>query len=294
VNASSDSSPTPHRKLRHIVSAAAAAAVGLCLVGLALAGPRPFRALPGTEYENFELPPDYMNPAEWTFARLMYPTCHSYYMRGCYRSEGDDWKLGGTSWTIDFPRADRHLAQIVRRLTNIDARSVEQSVDLDDGDEVFYWPWLYAVEVGHWELTDQQVVKLREYLTRGGFLMVDDFHGTDEWAVFLASIQRVFPDRPIVDIPNDDQIFHIFWDLDDRIQVPGAQFMYSGRTSEKDGYTPRWRGIYDDKGRVMVAICHNMDLGDSIEHNDTPGYPEKYSAQGMRTYLNYIIYAMTH
>ena len=132
MNASSDSSPTPHRKLRHIVSAAAAAAVGLCLVGLALAGPRPFRALPGTEYENFELPPDYMNPAEWTFARLMYPTCHSYYMRGCYRSEGDDWKLGGTSWTIDFPRADRHLAQIVRRLTNIDARSVEQSVDLDE------------------------------------------------------------------------------------------------------------------------------------------------------------------
>ena len=57
---------------------------------------------------------------------------------------------------------------------------------------------------------------------------------------------------------------------------------------------PRWRGIYDDHGRVMVAICHNMDLGDSVEHSDTPNYPEKYSAMGMRTYINYILYSMTH
>jgi hypothetical protein len=250
--------------------------------------------LPGVEHEDYPLPPDYMNPAEWTFARLMYPTCHSYQMRGCRRGEGDSWKLGMANWTIDFPAADRHVAQMVRRLTAIDARSVEQSVDLDDGDEVFYWPWLYAVEVGHWELTDSQVLKLREYLTRGGFLMVDDFHGTDEWEVFLASMQKVFPDRPIVEIPNEDQIFHIFWDLDDRVQVPGLQFVYSGRIYEKDGVTPRWRAIYDDKGRIMVAICHNMDLGDSVEHSDNPAYPEKYSAQGMRTYINYIMYAMTH
>lgn len=269
--------------------------MGLCLVGLALAGPRPFRALPGVEHDgNEDLPSDYMKPGEWAFARLEYPTCHSYQMRGCYRGEGDSWKGGGTSWTIDFPSADRHVAEMVRRLTAIDARSVEQSVDLDDGDEVFYWPWLYAVEVGHWELTDSQVLKLREYLTRGGFLMVDDFHGTQEWQVFTDSMQRVFPDRPIVDIPNEDQIFHIFWDLDDRVQVPGLQFVYTGRVYEHDGYTPRWRGIYDDKGRIMVAICHNMDLGDSVEHNNNPLYPEKYSAQGMRTYINYILYAMTH
>jgi Domain of unknown function (DUF4159) len=295
VNASSDPRPPPRRKLRHAVSAAAAVAVGLCLVGLALAGPRPFRALPGVEHDgNEDLPSDYMVPGEWTFARLMYPTCHSYQMRGCYRGEGDSWKLGMANWTIDFPAADRHVAEMVRRLTAIDARSVEQSVDLDDGDEVFYWPWLYAVEVGHWELTDSQVLKLREYLTRGGFLMVDDFHGTQEWEVFVDSMRKVFPDRPIVEIPNEDQIFHIFWDLDDRVQVPGLQFVYTGRVYEHDGYTPRWRGIYDDKGRIMVAICHNMDLGDSVEHNDNPRYPEKYSAQGMRTYINYIMYAMTH
>ena len=154
-------------------------------------------------------------PAEWTFARLMYPPWRG---RGRY---GADWQNGRSNWTIDYPTADRHVAVMVRRLTSIDTRSVEQPVNLDDDDDVFDWPWLYAVEVGHWDLTDAQAVKLREYLTRGGFLMVDDFHGSLEWEVFLESMRRVFPDRPIVEIPNDDQIFHMFWDLDDRVQVPG-------------------------------------------------------------------------
>ena len=124
--------------------------------------------------------------------------------------------------------------------------------------------------------------------------MCDDFHGTFEWQVFEASMKRVFPDRPIVDIDNDDQIFHALYDLDDRYQVPGAQFLYSGRTSEQDGYEARWRGIYDDKHRLMVAICHNMDLGDSWEWADEPRYPEKYSALGIRIGVNYVVYAMTH
>ena len=98
----------------------------------------------------------------------------------------------------------------------IDARSVEQPVNLDDGDDVFNWPWLYAVEVGQWDLTDAQAAQLREYLLRGGFLMVDDFHGTREWAIFVESMRRVFPDRPIVDLPDDDPIFHTFWDLAER------------------------------------------------------------------------------
>ena len=86
----------------------------------------------------------------------------------------------------------------------------------------------------------------------------------------------------------------MFWDLDHRVQMPGSQFVYTGRIYEKDGITPHWRGIYDDKGRIMVAICHNMDLGRLRRAQRQPAYPEKYSAQGMRTYINYILYAMTH
>ena len=98
-------------------------------------------------------------------------------------------------------------------------------------------------------------------------------------------------DRQIVDLDNREQVFHVVYDLDDRYQVPGAQYLYTGRMAEYDGYEARWRGIYDDNGRLMVAICHNMDLGDSWEHADNPQYPEKYSALGIRIALNYIVYS---
>jgi hypothetical protein len=275
------------RKERPYRRALAAVLVGVCVVvvGVALADPMRFREYPGVEYYDYELPTDFRAPAEWVFARLMYPSIGF---------GGGMWQNGGTSWTIDYPKGDRHIAALVRRLSIIDARSVEQPVNLDDDDDVFYWPWLYAVEVGQWDLTDEQAAKLREYLLRGGFLMTDDFHGTVQWDIFVQSMRRVFPDRPIVDIPDDDPIFHTFWDLEDRQQIPGLQFLYSGRTYEEDGVQAHWRGIYDDQGRVMVAICHNMDLGDAVEHSDTRQYPEELSAQAMRVFLNYVIYSMTH
>jgi hypothetical protein len=100
--------------------------------------------------------------------------------------------------------------------------------------------------------------------------------------------------QDLVDIADSDAIFHTIWDIDARRQIPGAQFLRSGQTYEQDGIEPRWRAIYDDEGRIMVAICHNMDLGDAVEHADTPRYPEEYSAQAMRIFGNYVVYAFTH
>ena len=264
-------------------------AAGVWLLGAAYAVQQPFRQYPGWEYYDFPLPQGYDHPSEWVFGRLMYPS-----VRFSPDRPYTDWTQGMANWTMDYPRSDRHLAQAVKRLTRIDARPVEQPISLDDGDDVFHWPWLYGVEVGHWDLTDAQAQKLREYLLRGGFFMCDDFHGSREWQVFVASMSRVFPDRPIVDIPDNDPIFHTVFDLDEKYQVPGAQFLESGRTYEWDGVAAEWRGIYDDKGRLMVAICHNMDLGDSWEHADNPEYPEKYSSLGLRIGVNYIVYSMTH
>ena len=263
------------------------------IAAIAVYGQRPFRQFPAYEYYDFPLPSDWREPGEWAFARLMYPPFDGY-GRGWRRRMQMDWRQGYSSWTIDYPRSDRHLTAAVRRLTRVQARSAEQPVNLEDGDDVYNWPWLYGVEVGHWELTDQQVAKFRDFLLRGGFFMCDDFHGTQEWEVFLASMQRVFPDRPIVELDDRDPLFHTIFDLDDRYQVPGAQFVRSGRTYEQDGIEARWRGIYDDKGRLMVAICHNMDLGDSWEHADDPWYPERFSALGLRIGVNYIVYSMTH
>jgi hypothetical protein len=129
---------------------------------------------------------------------------------------------------------------------------------------------------------------------RGGFLMVDDFHGLYEWENFMVSMQKVFPTRAVVDMENADQAFHVLYDLDERFQVPGIQYLRSGRTFERDGIDARWRGIYDDKGRLMVAICHNMDLGDAWEWADHPSYPEPFASLSYRVAINYIIYSMTH
>ena len=243
---------------------------------------RPFKEYPGREYIDFPVPPDWNHPFEWTRARLRVPA----FSRGFGR--------GDTNWTTDYPRSDRHLLQGIRRLTRIDTRSVEQVVDLDDTDDVYNWPSMYAVEVGRWAPPGGQAEQLREFLLRGGFLMVDDFHGTQEWQGFLAGIQKVFPDREIVDIENSDPIFHTIYDLDQRIQVPGAQYLYTGRTFERDGYDAHWRAIYDDKGRILVAICHNMDLGDAWEWSDDPRYDEKFAGLAYRIGVNYWIYDLTH
>ncbi|HEY1242974.1 MAG TPA: DUF4159 domain-containing protein [Bryobacteraceae bacterium] len=253
----------------------------------------PFREYPGVEYNDFPLPADSQQKTEFAFARLMYPPAPTArFDRSGSRRGGNAWKMGYSSWTQPYPRADRHFMLAVRRLTRLQARSVEQPVDLDDGDE-FDWPWLYAVRPGEWKLTDAQAKALREYLLRGGFFMADDFWGSDEWAVFMESLRKVFPDRTVVDLPNSDQIFHTVYDLDDRYRVPGAWGVY-GSGYQNDGSVPYWRGIYDDKGRVMVAIVANSDLGDSWEYADDPGYPEKYSALGIRIGVNYILYGLTH
>ena len=203
-------------------------------------------------------------------------------------------RFRGGNWSRDYPKADRQFLLALRRLTRIDARSAEQPINVEADDDVFNYPWLYAVEVGHWELSDKQVAKLREFFDRGGFFMCDDFHGSDEWDVFVASFKKIFPDRHIVDISNNDPIFHTVFDLDERYQVPGMQYTQTHRVYEKDGIGAEFRAIYDDHGRIIAAICHNMDLGDSWENADEPTYPQKFSALGIRIGINYIIYAMTH
>jgi hypothetical protein len=251
----------------------------------ALHAQKPFREYRAIEYEDFPLPPDYQEKTEWTRARLKYPAIWNLHGMG----EG-----GPLNWTIDYPRSDRHLLQGIRRLTRIDVRSVEQVVEPDGDDDIYNWPMLYGVEVGHWDLTDDQAAQIREFLLRGGFFMCDDFHGTAEWNVFVRGMNKIFPDRKIVDLDNKDPIFHVIYDLDDKFQVPGWQWSISHLTYEYDGFEPKWRGIYDDHGRLMVAICHNMDLGDAWEWSDDPRYPEKWAGLAYRIAVNYVMYDLTH
>jgi hypothetical protein len=261
---------------------------GLAFLTAVYALQQPFRQFPGVEYTHFETPPDWQEKTEWAFARLMFPSGAN---DGYYPRFQGDWRKGLSLWTQDYPRADRHFSQAVRRLTRVHTRSVEQPIMLEEGDAC-EWPWLYAVQVGEWGLTEAEAKLLRDYLLHGGFFMADDFHGEVEWQVFEKSMKLVFPDRPIVEIENSDPIFHTVYDLNDRFGMPGQAHLRLGY--KNDGKVPHWRAIYDDKGRIMVAISFNSDVGDAWEYADDPYYPEKFSSLAIRMGVNYVIYAMTH
>src|SRR5579862_7473757 len=140
---------------------------------------KPFKEYPAIEYDNFPRPADWNDfKHEWVRARLRYPDIYGYPDNP--RLINRDGSPFAGYWTMDYPRSDRHLLAGIRRLTRIDSRSAEQVVSLDGTDDIYNWPTAYAVEVGHWELPDKEAAQLREYLLRGGFLMVDDFHGSNE------------------------------------------------------------------------------------------------------------------
>jgi len=226
--------------------------------------------------------------AEFHIARIIYRTFGGAGSRGIIQP----W------WAIDYPLAEAHFFQALRRLTNLSVADDSRHLELTD-DRIFQYPFLLLQQPGqgNWRPSNQEAARLREYLLRGGFLLVDDFHGEYDWSVFETAIRRVLPDWKIVEIPEDDALMHVFYDLDRRIEIPGERHLRRGRggqiIAQMEG-PPRWRGVYDDLGRLMVAINFNMDMGDAWEHADDPYYPNPMTVDAYRLGVNYVIYAMTH
>jgi len=234
---------------------------------------------------------------EFYFARAIYSDQGSGFFGGGRDFLGDR----GPTWSIDYPLADRVMTRVATRLSNLDACEWEFPVSLADPD-LRHFPFLYSLEWGAAALTDAEVDGLRGYLAAGGFLMLDDFWGSREWANFEREIGRVLPGRPILDVPADHLLFRIYYDLDGRvIQVPNAgngraiaMGQQGARTWEQDGFQAHLRGIFDDNGRLMVAINWNTDLGDALEWAESPFYPLEYSTFASRIVMNTIMYAMTY
>ena len=218
-----------------------------------------------------------------------------YWTRLMYNSAGGSggFRFFGGGWARDYPKADNDCLIALRRLTHINSPSPLNVSDLDS-DHLFDYPWIYAVDVNTWTFTDAEAKRLHDYLLKGGFLMVDDFHGEDDWQHFMAGMRQVLPDRPVEDLKDADEIYHVLYDINEKFQIPSEDYVNTGRTYEKDGYVPKWRAIRNEHGRIMVAICANMHLGDAWEWADSPEYPEKFSGLAFRVVLNYITYAMTH
>lgn len=229
--------------------------------------------------------PDYDRGGEFNFVRVQYDTYYGGGFRGGF---------GGGTWAIDFPDADMNFLRGVSRLTNIRVMSDPKVLRLDDED-IFDYPFLYMLEVGQnggVNFNPLEIENLREYLLRGGFLLVDDFWGTRQWDNFISGFSQVFPDREIVQLSSDHEIFHCFYDIDGPQMIPAI-----GRTDdygEQDIDYATNHAILDDEGRIMVLINWNSDMGDGWEHTYHPAYPTRYANSAYQLGVNYLMYSLTH
>lgn len=201
---------------------------------------------------------------------------------------------GGPAWSIDFPGADSNFLRGVSRLTNIRVMQDPIVLRFDDA-RIFDYPFLYMLEVGQGggiSLSTEEIENLREYLLRGGFLLIDDFWGTRQWDNFQSGFSQVFPDREIVELQPDHEIFRTYYDIDGPKMIPALS--RSDARGEQDIDVASNHAILDDDGRVMVLINWNSDMGDGWEHTYHPDYPTRYANSAYQLGINYLIYSLTH
>ena len=234
--------------------------------------------------------------AEFHFIRVEYTDLPQYHRGFGYASRDG---LGSGWWIVDWPAADNHFTSGIQRLTRIDTGD-PRHLRLTD-DRLFDYPWIYATQTGWWGLSDAETSRLREYLLRGGYLVVDDFWGPEQWEVFRRTMERVLPNYPITDIAPSDSVMHALYDIEekDRTIIPGSRHLRRGpgggvQVVLPAGAIPAWRAMYDDRERVVVAVNFNTDVGDAWEFADVPYYPEAMTALAYRYGINYIVYSMTH
>jgi hypothetical protein len=234
--------------------------------------------------------------ADFHFIRVQY-TDKPEFHRGWGYSSRDG--IGTGWWLVDWPAADNHFTAGIQRLTRIDIGD-PRHLRLTD-PHLFDYPWIYATQTAWWDLNNAETAQLREYLLRGGFLVVDDFWGAQDWELFRETMDRVFPGQPITDIAETDSIMHVLYDIQDkdRTFIPGSRHLRMGpggkvQIVQPYGTSPAWRAMYDDKNRMVVAVNFNTDVADAWEFADVPYYPEQMTALAYRFGINYIIYSMTH
>lgn len=237
----------------------------------------------------------------FTFVRIHYSEGYGGY--GGYDGYGRGRGRGGRGrgrWATDYPDSDLNFSFRLQQLTSMEVDPDGVVLELTD-PKLFDYPFIYIVEPGRLMFSEAEVKALRRYLLNGGFLMVDDFWGEDEWYNFYYEIKRVFPDRELVELELEHPIFHCVFDLKERPQIPSIGHALGGRGygitwERQDAREVHYKAIYDDKGRMMAIICHNTDLGDGWEREgENEWYFHQFSEK--KAYplgINIVFYAMTH
>ena len=212
---------------------------------------------------------------------------------------GGGWGRRGGKWATDYPDSDLNFSLRLQQLTSLKVNPDPVIVQLNS-PELFDYPFLYMIEPGNILLSPEEVQGRRRYCLNGGFMMVDDFWGEDEYRTFYMEIKKVFPDREPQEVPLEHPIFQCVYPLSEKPQVPSIHAFYSGYSFEgrygSDTSEASYKAIYDDAGRIMVFICHNTDLGDGWEREgENHEYFEKFAvAKSYPLGINIVTYAMTH
>ena len=223
----------------------------------------------------------------FTFARIKYSSRSGY-----------GW---GNRWTNDYPDSDWNFSYRLHQMTTLAVDPDGKVLELTD-PELFNYPFVFMNGVGSLDFSDAEAECLRRYLLNGGFMMVDDFWGEEEWANMKRQMKRVFPNREPVDLPLSHPIFHLVYDLKEKPQVPDIRTWRSGSNFEyRHGgpygdQLPHFQAYHDDHGHIVALLCHNNDLGDGWEREgENHEYFEKFSVPWSYPMgINIITYAMTH
>ena len=185
---------------------------------------------------------------------------------------------GGGDWYANPSSISNLLAAIAER-TTLPVERREARVTLLD-DRLWDYPFLHVTGHGNIKLSDREVERLREYLARGGFLHVSDNYGLD--SSFRREIARVFPERPLVDVPLKHPIYNLVYEFPKGLP----------KIHEHDGKPPRGLGIFLGD-RLAVFYDYESDLGDGWEDPDVHKDPPELHEAALRMGVNLFVYAIT-
>ena len=183
---------------------------------------------------------------------------------------GGDWYGNKTTFINIFEK--------IQNATGIKTIYKEVTYSLED-KEFFNYPIAYIAGHGNIKLTDNEIKRLRTYLTSGGFLFADDDYGMD--LSFRREMKKVFPELNLVELPFNHKIYHQFYSFPNGLP----------KIHEHDGGPPKGFGLIYE-GRLVAFYSFNTDISDGCEnteiHNDPPGK----RLLALKMAMNIILYAL--